>query len=229
MDHTIEWNRLLSEAVSLCDRGSFREALGPLERIVAWDPANYTALFYFALSLLETEQSERSLQYWKKLRRMGTSKKNILLNMGCAYQNLGREGLAIRCFKRELEINPSSGESSYNLGVLYHNAHKYNEAIKYLERCFALKHSVESIVDRLADCYFRLGLPEKEKSLYEEWLKHNPNDVWCLNNLGAVLMQTEEYSRAEMYLKRAARVEPKDEVVLRNLDTVKLIRKGSPE
>jgi tetratricopeptide (TPR) repeat protein len=145
--------------------------------------------------------------------------------MGCAYQNLRQNDLAILHFRQELKINPVSGEALYSLGTLYYNLHKYKQAVGYLERCYSLKHSVDQIVDRLAYSYFKTGQIEKEIGLYEGFLQEHPKDTWCLNNLGAALMHIGEYSRAQLYLRKAANINPKDQKVLRNIKKAQLNRR----
>jgi len=145
--------------------------------------------------------------------------------MGACYDDLGESALAIKNFKRELELNPVSGQALYNLGTLYYRAHKYKLAAGYLERCYSQKHSVEAIVCKLARCYFKTGQLEKEQILYEEYLLANPNDTWGLNNLGSHLMGQGEYHRALLRLKKAERLDPKDQLVARNIRKVERILK----
>jgi len=145
--------------------------------------------------------------------------------MACTYQNLGRDDLAIRNFKIELLINPICGEALYSLGMLYFDRHMYARACEHLQRCYSMNHSREQIVDRLAHCYFKTRQIEKEIGLYEEWLKMHPQDIWCLNNLGAALMQFGECSRAQLYLDKALRIKPTDKMVRRNIAKAQWLRK----
>jgi tetratricopeptide (TPR) repeat protein len=147
--------------------------------------------------------------------------------MGCAYEKLGKPRSAIHHYKRELEVNPLSGEACFNLGNLYYDIKRYKQASWFLEKCFALKHSVPEIVDRLAYSYFKTRQLHKEIKLYEDRLRVCPDNVWCLKNLGAALSEAGEHNRALIYLKKAARLDPKDRVVVRNMNRVQSIRQRS--
>jgi tetratricopeptide (TPR) repeat protein len=52
--------------------------------------------------------------------------------MGACYDDLGESALAIKHFKRELELDPVSGCALYNLGSLYHRTHKYKLAAEII-------------------------------------------------------------------------------------------------
>lgn len=210
--------------MELFDKGSYRDAIAAFRSALLRSPNDRYALFYLALGLYRAGQFKRSLEYWKRLRKLNPTEGNLHLNMGCAYQNLGRDDLAIRYFKVELGLNPVSGESLYSLGVLYYNRQEYKKAVNLLERCYALKHSRDQIVAKLAWSYFKTKELSKEIDLYLDWLQGQPKDKWALNNLGAALMQAGEFNRAQMFLQRANVADPADEMVQRNLKKVRLIR-----
>jgi len=203
-------------AMALFDKGNYKAASAAFRSLLTKDPRDTTALFYFALCLYERKQFERCLKYWARLKKINPKQLNLHLNMGCASQNLGRDSQAIRYFKRELKLNQLSGETLYSLGTLYYNARKFKKAAPYLERCYRLRHSAEIIAGRLAYAYFKTKQLGKEIDLYDDFLKEHPKDTWALNNIGAALMQLAQYNRAQIYFRRASKIDPKNEMVLRN-------------
>jgi len=211
--------------VALFDERNYKAALGVFRFALKSSRCDSEAIFYMALSLYKLGQLHKSLYYWNRLKKINPIEKNLHLNMGCVYQKLGQNGLAIRHFKQELKINPISGEALYNLGALYYGRHKYKQAVIYLERCYSLKHSIDQIVDKLAYSYFKSRQLKKEVELYEDFLREHSNDAWCLNNLGAALMHLGEYGRAELYLRKAAKIDSKDKMVLRNIKKAQLCRR----
>jgi tetratricopeptide (TPR) repeat protein len=206
------------------DQGDYKSASRVSRALLLKDPGNTTVLFHMGLSLYECRQYRRSLKFWLRLKKINPKGLNLNLNMGCVYQNLGRNDLAIRCFKRELILNPFSGEALYNLGTLYYNRRKFRKAVRYLGKCYWLKHSMEVVVDRLADSLFKTGQINEEIELYEDFLKEHPQDTWGLNNIGAALMQLGEYNRARIYLRRALNIEPANQMVLRNIRKAQSLR-----
>ncbi len=219
--------KLLDKARSLLyEKDRYNEAIAVARKVLASDKDNDAALFYVAHGLYYLGRLRQSLQYWQRLKKINPSERNLHLNMGACYEDLGNRRLAIECYKRELKLYPVSGASLYNLGGLYYRARRYRLAAGYLERCYSQKHSVEACVGKLAHAYFKTGQLEKEQILYEEFLQTNPNDTWALNNLGAHLMGQGEYHRALLRLKKAERIDPSDRRVKRNIrKTEEILRK----
>ena len=219
--------KLLAHARKLYEADKYPEALPIARRVLAIDQKNKEALFYAAHCLYRAGQLRRSLQYWKRLEKIDPDEGNLNLNLGACYDDLGMPKLAIKHFKRELALNPVGGKALYNLANHYHRAHKYKLALPYFQRCHALKHSVDAIVCKLAWCYFKTQRLEEEQALYEEHLQSNPNDTWALNNLGSHLMSQGEYHRALLRLLKAARLDPADQMVARNIrKTERLIKQA---
>jgi Flp pilus assembly protein TadD len=212
--------RLLAKAMALHDKDQHRGVLRVTKRILAEQRQDEAALFYHAYALLRLGQYRRSLQYWKRLKKLNPKQFNLHLNMGVCHHHLGETTLANRCYKQELELYPVSQKALYNLGINYYYAHKYKAAAHFLERCYSQKYSTDAIVCKLAWSYFKTGQADREQCLYEEHLATHPNDTWALNNLGSHLMGQGEYHRALLRLKKAERLDPNDAMVKRN------IRKG---
>jgi tetratricopeptide (TPR) repeat protein len=222
---------LLAKATALYEEDRHQEAMALAKEVLAVDKNNDAALFYVAHGLYYAGQYRRSLQYWKRLQKICPNEPNLHLNMGACYDDLGESTLAIKNFKRELELNPVSGTALYNLGALYFRARKSKLAVGYLERCYSQKHSMDAIVCKLAWCYFKTGQPEKEQILYEDYLQTHPNDTWALNNLASHLMGQGEYHRALLRLKKAAGIDPADKIVAKNIrktERILLKRKNRP-
>ena len=209
--------KLLAKAAALYKKDRYQAAMTVAKRVLAIEKDKDAALFYVAHGLYYAKQYRQSLQYWKRLKKLCPTELCVNLNMGACFDNLGESALAIKCFKRELELDPVSGKALYNLGNLYFHKHRYKLVAGYLERCYSQKHSVEAIVCKLAHSYFKTGQEENEQALYEEYLQTNPNDTWALNNLGSHLMGQGKYNCALIRLTKAARIDPNDKLVRKNI------------
>ena len=220
-------NLLNGRALKAFNSGNFKRAIR-LFRAVLSKYEDSTALFHLALCLYETGKYSESLKYWRQLRQLCPNEANLYLNMGCAYQRIGKISLATKCFKTELQNNPTSKETLYSIGNLYYAARKYQLAVGFLERCYSLGHCLEDIIDKLAYSYFKTGQLDKEIALYESYLSDHPRNLLALNNMGAALMQLGEYNRAQKYLQKASMIDKSDIMVQRNLNKVKRIREKLP-
>ena len=180
-------------------------------------PSDIFAHFHLALIYYHTGKYRRALDHALLVRRNSPNHPNIHLNIGCILEELGREDLAIRSYKKELAHYPGCKEALYNLGTLYYERCRCSEAFPYLRKCYKLRHSVDSIVSKLAFCYHRRGSIKKEIRLYRDHLKHHPRDVLCLMNLGAALLDQSHYKQSLKYLKKASGLAPKNAIIKRNI------------
>jgi len=103
------------------------------------------------------------------------------------------------------------------LGDIDFFTHNYKLAANYLERSHSQKPLPDDCIGKLAHLYFKTGQLDKEQILYEEFLQKKPNDAWALNNLGSHLMGQGSYARALLRLKTAARIDPADKLVAKNI------------
>ena len=216
-------NKQLAKAVAFHESGHYRSVLPITKRLLSANKKDDAALFYHAFALLGIGQFRRSLQYWERLKKISPTDLNLHLNMGVCYHELGKTSKANQCYKEELKSYPASKEALYNLGINYYYARRYRDAAHYLELCYSQKHRMDRIVCKLAQSYFKTNQADKEQSLYENYLMENPNDTWALNNLGSHLMGQGHYHRALLRLKKAARLDPKDKLVNRNILKVEKI------
>lgn len=187
------------------------------QKVLEVEKENDEALFYVAHGLYYAGEFRKSLRYWKQLRDLCPEEPRVNLNMGACHEDLGENSLALASYKRELLIDPTCKKALYNLGALYYRLHKYRLATGYLERCYFQRHEVEAVACKLAFCYFKTGQKKKEEYLYEDFLESHPNDTWALNNLGSHLMSEGAYYRALLRLKKAARLNPSDKLVTKNI------------
>jgi tetratricopeptide (TPR) repeat protein len=209
--------KLLTKARALYSKGRYKEALEIAKKVLSLDKDNDEALFYVAHGLYHAGQFKRSLMFWNRLKRICPTEPRLHLNMGACYEALGNNRLAIRNYKKELTLDPLSFTALHNLGDVYFFARKYEPARHYFERSHSLKRLPDICIGKLAHSYFKTGQLEKEQRLYEEFLQTNPNDTWALNNLGSHLMGQGEYYRALIHLKKAARVDPNNKLVAKNI------------
>ena len=209
--------KLLAKARAFYEKENCKEALVIAEKVLKLDKNNDEALFYVAHGLYHAGQFKKSLTFWNRLEKISPREPHLHLNRGACYEALGNNRLAIQNYIKELVSDPLSATAFHNLGDVYYFARKYKSATVYLERSHSLKRLPAQCIGKLAHCYFKTGQSEKEQNLYEELLRTNPNDTWALNNLGSHLMDQGKYSLALIRLKKAARLDPNDKLVAKNI------------
>jgi len=209
--------KLLAKARALYKKNRYAEAMIISKKVLLLDKNNDEALFYVAHGLYHAGKFKRSLIFWNRLEKLSPTEPCLHLNKGACYEALGNNRLAIQSYKKELKRDPFSATTLHNLGDVYFFSRRYKLATQYLERAHYIKRLPENCLGKLAHSYFKTGQSEKEQNFYEEVLQTNPNDTWALNNLGSHLMGKGEYYRALIKLKKAARIDPNNKLVAKNI------------
>jgi tetratricopeptide (TPR) repeat protein len=207
----------LARARALYRKERYKEAVVFAKKALSLDRNNDEALFYVAHGLYHAGQFKKSLVYWNRLEKICPSEPHLHLNKGACYEALGNNRLAILNYNKELTLDPLSATTLHNLGDIYFFSRRYKRAAIYLQQSHSLKPLPEKCIGKLARSYFKTGQREKEQQLYEEFLQTHPDDIWALNNLGSHFMEQGEYYRALIRLKKAARLDPNNKLVAKNI------------
>jgi tetratricopeptide (TPR) repeat protein len=89
----------------------------------------------------------------------------------------------------------------FNLGNLYYDTQRNEEAIKYYERFLKLDKNNSNVRCDLATCYLNLKNTDKAISLLRENIKINFNHPQSHYNLSVILKQAGKTAEAEEELK----------------------------
>jgi len=81
---------------------------------------------------------------------------------------------------------PTNAKPRIELGNLYFDAEKYDDAIKWYEQAVKLQPKDENLSTDLGVCYYYTNQPDKAIARFDESLKINPKHVKTLLNLGIV-------------------------------------------
>jgi tetratricopeptide (TPR) repeat protein len=91
----------------------------------------------------------------------------------------------------------------YNVGLVYLQNDKYDEAIKYLNKSLALKPNFDLALNALGIIYFIQGDLEKARDYFEKSLVVNPALTEARNYLGSVYQELGHLDKAEAEFKKA--------------------------
>jgi len=95
----------------------------------------------------------------------------VLFNMGRAYEKMGNEGVAIKCYERSSEVNPKQFNALCNIGSIYLRKRNTKEALKYLLEAVKRNPGDNITVNNIMVCYEDLG-NFKEAELWRSKLRH---------------------------------------------------------
>src|SRR6266511_4689282 len=133
---SIEAYRYYAEGISLHERGRASAAAAPLEKAVDIDPNFALALTKLAVvhsnmghSNLRRQYAERALQHVDRL----TTRERYYIE-GYYYSSRSETlGRSIEAYQKVLELYPDAASSRNNLGLLYMQLERFEEAIREFE------------------------------------------------------------------------------------------------
>ena len=124
-----------------------------------------------------------------------------LNNQGIELQLQGKSEEAFKCFKKAIQICPSSKYAYYNLGNLYRENNQPDKAIVYFLEALSIDDTEITFYNSLAEVY----LITKQFSKAEQMLKNarsiDPEDISFLINYGAFLHASHKFKESAKYHK----------------------------
>ncbi len=97
---------------------------------------------------------------------------------GYSLMNLGRLDDAVRSFERFLELEPKNARVMRELGRVFCDLQKYQEAIEVLKKSFGIESKNSYGFYYLALAYHKLGRDDFSKKTLEEGKQFDPNYKW---------------------------------------------------
>jgi tetratricopeptide (TPR) repeat protein len=92
----------------------------------------------------------------------------------------------VNALKSVAEKEPKNAKPRVELGNLYFDAERYDDAIAWYEQAVALQPNDENLSTDLGVCYYYTNQPDKALVRFDASLKINPKHVKTLLNLGIV-------------------------------------------
>jgi tetratricopeptide (TPR) repeat protein len=127
-------------------------------------------------------------------------------------ESLGRGdvGVAIPLLKALLAAEPSNATLLYNLGMVYSDQGRLEEAKEILRQATSLDVSNAQIVVALGVAYARAGELVSAIETLEQAIRLAPDDPFAHQNLGACLLKQGEAEQAESHFRDSLRGDPEN-------------------
>jgi len=129
------------------------------------------------------------------------------INYGNTMRELMRLDDALASYRRAASLDPNLAVAHYNLGTLQEQLGDHDAARAHYERALACRSSAPALVGR-ANCLAALGRSEEALAGYRAALELDPECVDGYANLGALLIQMEQYEEALVCIEKALKRDP---------------------
>jgi tetratricopeptide (TPR) repeat protein len=123
---------------------------------------------------------------------------------------LGEDELAERDLRLTTRLHPEVGDGHFYLGELLGSQGHYEEALKEMERARKTSELREDATIRMAQWQRERGQPKAAADLLEELLSTHGFRYQTYLDLGRNLIETEDYSKAEFFLRKGLSINPGD-------------------
>lgn len=129
-----------------------------------------------------------------------------------SYERTKQFDLAVKDFKRILEINPDDADTLNYLGYTWvDRGENLTEAFQMIRKAVELEPESGAIVDSLGWAHYKLGQYEEAKDKLEDAVALSPASATIVDHLGDVYWKLGRYREARYQWERALSFDPTDE------------------
>lgn len=203
---------------------NFPKAEESLKKSLELDQDNIGASFILAFlyAQLKDEQKMNSVyeHFLKQAQRLQPENLQISEYLGQFYLEKGNSEEAVKVYKILVEAHPDYANGYFWLGYLSEGQGKRDEAIAYWKKTLELEPQHADALNSLGYVYAEQGTRLNEALLLiRKALELRPEEGAYMDSLGWIYFKQGEFSRAELYLKKASE-QLKDPVIFYHLGEV---------
>lgn len=148
----------------------------------------------------DINDSKKAIEYYKKSLTQESQDSDIHVNIANLYDQDGDIKNAIKHYNIAISINPSDADAYINMGFLLQDIDKNNEALSFFNKALDQKPDDLNLIMNIADCYDMLGDKLNAIRHYQMALYIQPKDNDALLSLAFILIETEDFIKAENLL-----------------------------
>jgi Flp pilus assembly protein TadD len=172
--------------------------------------AAFGALCVLLLAATEVQQfgCASELLLWSRAARIAPHNDLALSNLGVTLLERGEmaEGLAV--FQRDLQYNPNSWNSNYNMAYVLFSEHEYAAAQPYIVRALEIKPQSPETLRMAGGIEMKLGKLEDAEKHMRSALELDPDDEGFHTTLGLVLLERGDRAAAAREFERELQMYP---------------------
>ena len=177
-------NKLINDAKSYFHKGDYKNALITCDAILKMDNNHTDALNMTAIILIQSKKFEIAIIILDKL--ISLSKKNSIYyyNRALAYRGLNNLEQSQENYELSIKQDPNSIPSIINLGNLFQEQERHEEAIIQYKKAIMINPNDEKIYNNLGLSYFGMNLYENALEEYKKAINLNPKYEEAIFGLG---------------------------------------------
>ncbi|RZF38686.1 hypothetical protein LSTR_LSTR003492 [Laodelphax striatellus] len=210
--------------VVFLEQGKASQALAYLDKALEFDPEHEQALLNSAILLQELGREELrkvARERLLKLLHKDASNERVHFNLGMLAMDDGDSRDAEHWFRRAVQLKDDFRAALFNLALLLADEHRALEAAPFLNQLVAHHPNHVKGLILLGDIYINYVRDlDAAEQCYRRILELEPDNIQGVHNLCVVLVERGLLVEAEACLRRAHRMAPHEDYVLRHLKIV---------
>ena len=189
-------------------RGKTDKAFHLYEKAIKKNTRNVSALYHWAVRLLQSGKGEEALVFLEKAKRINTRvimNKNIMLAMGSCYWTMGNIDKAIETIEDLMEKYTYVNASVLTtIGYLYFLKKDYELAENYSQMAIKDNPEHSAAWDNMGQIYYAKNELEEAKSAFNTALNYNSRMPDSLFYMGKIALAENNKNLAKQYFTKAS-------------------------
>ncbi|XP_075235033.1 protein O-mannosyl-transferase Tmtc3-like [Lycorma delicatula] len=210
--------------VVFLEQGKASQALAYLDKALEFDPEHEQALLNSAILLQELGRAELrkvARERLLKLLHKDSTNERVHFNLGMLAMDDRDTAGAEHWFRRAVQLKDDFRSALFNLALLLADDHRPLEAAPFLNQLVRFHPDHIKGLILLGDIYINnIKDLDAAENCYKRILELDPENIQGLHNLCVVYVERGNLLQAEVCLKRAHRLAPTEDYVLRHLKIV---------
>ena len=199
----------ISEKINhLYQNEEYKKITGFFDEIIANSTKDLHLLNILGISLIKEGNYSKALEVFEKIYEINPDHLNIKVNLGNLCRLSGKFDRAIEYFNLEIQEDPESFASFYNLSLVYDEKNDSYLALKNLNKIIdkiPIQHAqlLEDIGPRYVQHLINLGKNEEAYEKNQEFLQKYPNSIKLLFKQANLCAWKDDNEAAIKYYKKA--------------------------
>ncbi|MCD6579327.1 tetratricopeptide repeat protein, partial [bacterium] len=173
--------------------GSFSEALGKFQKVIELKPKNVEAYIYIGRIYYEKFKLKEALETLSKAENIMEDNATVFKYLGLTYNKIGETINAIIYLKKSILKSSHDHETILELGNLYYNKNRYNEALKEFDKVIKIKYDLPQVHLLIAKAYRHLEKYDLSLKAINRAIEFLPNDPIFLEEKVTILETMSRY------------------------------------
>ncbi|HUH65352.1 MAG TPA: tetratricopeptide repeat protein [Syntrophales bacterium] len=164
--------------------------------------------------LIRAKRYNDAIPLYEKLVELHPDEDSLLLSLAWAYHDSGRQGDAVACFERLLEIELKrdvfTGFAFDELVRIFKETGDHEQLVAVCERVAAAQPDDVALLNDLGHAYLMAGMPLASVEVFTKMTDMEPDASANYCNLGNALIQMRDFDGAESAYRKAVEIDPSE-------------------